>query len=77
MKKQLNRESAIDRRFREYGEKRFGKKAMDRLSLEQVEEARCFACQVLGELTRDFGLQDKDTAEEIFCMYVRDLYLTD
>ena len=77
MKKQLNKEAAIDRVFRSYGEERFGKKAMARVTSEEVEQARVFTCRVIHDLTRDFGKQEKGTEKDIFCDYVLMMYLTE
>ena len=49
----------IDRIFRGYGEDFFGKKAMDKITDEQVEEARCYAARELSRLTRKYGRQGK------------------
>lgn len=60
----------IDDIFREYGEEFFGKDAMDKVTDAQVEEARCNACQMLYELTKEYGKQEKGTVKELFCNYV-------
>lgn len=60
----------IDRVFRGYGEEFFGKAAMDMITDDQVEEARCFACRELGYLTKMYGKQENGVVNELFCNYV-------
>lgn len=60
----------IDRVFRGYGEEFFGKAAMDLITDDQVEEARCFACQGLSDLTKKYGKQENWVVKELFCNYV-------
>ena len=60
----------IDKIFRGYGEEFFGKEAMDYITDEQVEEARCQAFMWLGELTQKYGKQEEGTVRELFCNYI-------
>lgn len=60
----------IDRIFRGYGEEFFGKECMDKITDEQVEEARCEAFKLLEEKTKKYGKQEKGTVEELFCNYI-------
>lgn len=60
----------IDKLFRGYGEEFFGKEAMDQITDEQVEEARCEACKMLNELTAEFGKQEEGVVKELFYNYV-------
>lgn len=62
--------SYIDRTFRGYGEEFFGEKAMNGITDEQVEEARCFAMRELAELTAKSGRQAEGTAKELFLNYI-------
>ena len=71
----MRKEAFIDRIFRGYGEEFFGKQAMDKITPEQVEEARCFAMDVLAALTKEFGLQKKGTERELFCNYVFGMFM--
>ncbi len=65
----------IDKQFRKIGEEFFGKEPMDRITDDQVTEARVFAFNVLSELTRDFGKQEPGTLEELFCNYLFGAYI--
>ena len=71
----MKTESYIDRTFRGYGEKAFGKKKMDLLGTSEVEEARCTAFQVFGNLVRTCTRQEIEasgtTVESLFCDYVK------
>ena len=71
----MRTESYIDRTFRGYGEKAYGKAKMDLLSTSQVEEARCTAFQVFGNLVRTCTRQEIEasstTVESLFCDYVK------
>lgn len=60
----------IDKLFRGYGEEFLGKECMDKVTDEQVEEARCWACAEVGKLTEKYGRQPNGTAKELFCNYV-------
>ena len=60
----------IDRIFRGYGEEFFGKEAMDNITDEQVEEARCQAFKWRDELTQKYGKQENGTVKELFCNYI-------
>lgn len=62
--------SYIDTIFRGYGEKFFGKTAMDQITDAQVEEARVYACQEVHNLTKIHGKQSDGTAAELFCNYI-------
>ena len=73
MKATAKTEPFIDRIFRGYGETAFGKERMDRVTSSEVEEMRCKAMRVLGELTERYGKQEKGTAEKLFCSYVAEL----
>lgn len=61
----------IDRTFREYGVKRFGKEKMNRLTDEQIEAARVRTFQDLTRLTAKFGRLNNGRAENIFCYYIK------
>lgn len=63
-------EAYIDRVFRGYGEKEFGKDRMDTVAPSEVEEARCKAMRSLGVLTETFGRQPKGTAERLFNAFI-------
>lgn len=65
----------IDVLFRRYGEESFGKESMDKITDEQVEEARIYAITMLSELTKQLGLQEKGTAKELFCNYISDVFM--
>lgn len=65
----------IDVLFRGYGENFFGKEAMDRITDEQVEEARIYAMTTVSELTKQLGLQKKGTAKELFCNYIFGVFM--
>lgn len=65
----------IDRVFRGYGEEFFGKEAMDKITDEQVEVARCEAYKMLCELTQKYGKQEKGTLEELFNNYIFAYYM--
>lgn len=65
----------IDVLFRSYGEEFFGKEAMDKITDEQVEEARIYAMFTLGELTKQLGLQKQGTAKELFCNYIFGVFM--
>lgn len=66
----MRQESYVDRNFRWYGEAFFGKMAMDRITSEQVEEARVYAFRELANLTARYGEQKKGTVQELFCDYI-------
>ena len=73
----MKTEPYIDRTFRGYGEKAFGKAKMDLLGTSEVEEARCTAFQVFGNLVRTCTRQEIEasgtTVESLFCDYVKAL----
>lgn len=59
-------ESFIDKTFRGYGERDFGKKLMDTVSSKQLEAFRCETFKALDSMTKQFGKQPKGTAEALF-----------
>lgn len=59
-------ESFIDRTFRGYGERDFGKPLMDTITSKQLEEFRCEAFRSLDSMTKQFGKQEPGTLEAIF-----------
>lgn len=66
----------IDRIFRGYGESHFGKEVMDRVTDEQVEDARVRAFQEASILTAQLGRKlRKGAVESIFIMYVQKHYI--
>lgn len=65
----------IDVLFRGYGENFFGKETMDRITDEQVEEARIYAMVTVSELTKQLGLQKKGIAKELFCNYIFGVFM--
>ena len=66
----MNRESYVDRCFREYGEDFFGKALMDNITSEQVEKGRVFAFKTLADLTAEYGKLGEDVVKELFCGYI-------
>lgn len=62
--------SKMNRIFREYGNEFFGEKAMNHITDEQVEEARCAAFKELNLLTEKYGKQKNGTCKELFCNYI-------
>lgn len=52
-----------DKIFRSYGEDFFGKKAMDQITDEQIEEAKAFAISEADNY-------DEDATRELFCNYI-------
>lgn len=67
--------STIDCIFRKYGDEFFGEKAMNRITDEQVEEARCAAFRELGSLTEKCGKQKDGTCKELFCNYICEYFM--
>lgn len=65
----------IDKLFRGYGEEFFGKSAMNRVTDEQVSEARCAAFQATCELTGKYGKQEPGTVKELFRNYVFECFM--
>ena len=65
----------IDKLFRGYGEEFFGKTAMNMITDDQVEEARCAAFQATHELTEKYGKQEEGTTRELFCNYVFECFM--
>lgn len=59
-------ESFIDKTFRGYGERDFGKKLMDTVSSKQLEAFRCEAFKALDDMTKQFGKQENGTLEALF-----------
>lgn len=59
-------ETAVDRIFRSYGERDFGKKLMDTVPSKQLEAFRCEAFKALDSMTKQFGKQEKGTCEALF-----------
>ena len=59
-------DAPIDRIFRKFGERDFGKDLMDTISSKQLEEFRCGAFRCLHEMTRQFGRQEDGTLEALF-----------
>lgn len=66
----MTRYNRIDEHFRQLGEDFFGKTAMDRITDEQLEQARIFSMKELGRRTIKDGLQPDGTLKEIFCNYI-------
>ena len=62
--------SGIDKVFRRYGEDVFGKAYMNKITDEQVEEARVYACNELARRTAKYGKQDSGTVKDLFCSYI-------
>ena len=65
----------IDKIFRGYGEDFFGKQCMNRITDDQIEEARVFAFNELAALTKKYGKQESGTAKELFCNYLFSEYI--
>lgn len=66
----MRNERNLEQIFRGYGEEFFGTKAMNQITTEQVEEARCAAMNELCDLTAKYGRQEDGTVRELFCNYV-------
>lgn len=67
-----SKESPLNKKFRAYGEEVLGKELMDQIAPERVDEARVFAMTELGELTKKYGKQERGTAKNLFCNYLRE-----
>lgn len=65
----------IDRMFKQYGVEALGEEVMATITDLQVEEARCAAFVFLGELTAEFGKQEKGTVENLFVQNIRTMFL--
>ena len=68
-------ESYIDRTFREYGAQTFGTEAMNSITSEQIEEARCAAFRAASALTEKYGRLPNGSTKTIFCYYVQMRFL--
>jgi len=65
----------IDKMFRKYGVEVLGEDVMATITDLQVETARCAAFIFLGELTAEFGKQEKGTVENLFVQNIRTMFL--
>lgn len=65
----------IDRIFKQYAVDFFGETPTERLTEEQIEEARVFAFSELHKLTEKYGRQKDGTCREIFLNYLFDRYI--
>lgn len=66
-----NNERYIDRIFREYGEEHFGKKYMDQVPTEILEESRCMAFRFLDSWIYEFGSADNDDLKNAFYRFIK------
>lgn len=67
--------TSIDKVFYKHAEEFFGKTAMERITDEQVEEARVWACRETSRMTAKYGLLPKGTTQELFNNYLFSYYL--
>ena len=53
----------------------FGEVPVKRLTDDQIEEARCYAFRMLGEIVKEYGKPPKGTLEDIFYNRLWEKYL--
>ena len=61
----------IDRLFRGYAEREFGKANISALSDPQIEEARCNAFVMANDYLKEHGQLEKGAIAEFFFLYLK------